>query len=120
MHTGPLDSDDQTEMVGAVPHEHSDVDDLRTLRLQVMQLRDELVGSEAKLGEARERATRLEARCRRIEELFELRKAHLDNDLALGKMYEVQVEMMLASTTWRVGRMIVSPPYQLRRLLKGS
>ena len=87
--------------------------------MQVLRLRDELIGSEAKLGEARERLSRMEDRCRRIEDLATLRVAHVENELALGEMYRGQVELILASTTWRVGRAIVSPSFAVKRLLRG-
>lgn len=94
--------------------------ELEELRMQVLRLRDELIGSEAKLGEARERLSRMEDRCRRIEDLATLRVAHVENELALGEMYRGQVELILASTTWRVGRAIVSPSFAVKRLLRGS
>jgi hypothetical protein len=91
--------------------------DREELELQVLRLRDELIGAEAMLGELRERVERLKARCRRTEELCELRVANVENELAISKMYEQQLEMVLASTTWRVGRMIVKPTFALRRVL---
>lgn len=94
--------------------------ELESLRLQVMQLRDELIGSEAKLGELRERVQRLEARCQRTEDLCALRVAHVENELALGEMYRTQVELMLESTTWRVGRTLVAPSFAVKRALRGS
>ncbi len=96
------------------------VDELAELRLQVLRLRDELIGSEAKLGEARERLSRMADRSKRIEDLATLRVAHVENELAIGEMYRGQVELILASTTWRVGRAIVSPSFAIKRLLRGS
>ena len=71
-----------------------------------------------KLGELRERVQRLEAKCRRTEDLCDLRLANVENELALGAMYEEQVEQMLASTTWRVGRVIVRPSFAVKRVLR--
>jgi hypothetical protein len=85
--------------------------------LQLLQLRDELIGAEAKLGALREQVERLKARCQRTEDLCELRVANIENELAISKMYEAQLEMVLASTTWRVGRAIVKPTFALRRAL---
>lgn len=85
--------------------------------LQLLQLRDELIGAEAKLGELREQVERLKAKCQRTEDLCELRVANIENELAISQMYETQLEMVLASTTWRVGRVIVKPTFALRRVL---
>jgi uncharacterized protein YdcH (DUF465 family) len=91
--------------------------ELQEMKLQLLQLRDELIGAEAKLGELREQTERLKAKCRRTEELCELRVANIENELALSQMYEEQVTMMLDSTSWRVGRAIVKPSFALRRTL---
>ena len=88
--------------------------------LQLLQLRDQLIGAEAKLGELREQVERLKARCQRTEDLCELKMANAENELALGRMYETQLEMVLASTTWRVGRVIVKPTFALKRALRIS
>ncbi len=85
--------------------------------LQLLALRDELIGAEAKLGELREQVERLKARCQRTEDLCELRVANIENELAISKMCETQLEMVLDSTTWRVGRVIVKPTFALRRVL---
>lgn len=87
------------------------------LELQILQLRDELIGAEAKLGELREQVQRLEARCQRTEDLCDLRVANVENELALGQMYERQLEMVLESTSWRVGRAIVKPSFALKKVL---
>lgn len=94
--------------------------DREATELQLLQLRDELIGAEAKLGELREQVERLKARCQRTEELCELRVANIENELALSQMYERQLEMVLESTSWRVGRAIVKPTYALRRVLGAS
>lgn len=100
------------------PHEDASRAEVEALKLQVLQLRDELVGAEAKLGELRARVERLQARCKRTEDLCELRMAHVENQLAIGSMHEQQVEMMLSSTTWRVGRAVVSPAFAIKRALQ--
>lgn len=87
------------------------------LELQLLQLRDELIGAEAKLGELREQVQRLKARCQRTEELCDLRVATVHNELALSQMYEQQLEMVLDSTSWRVGRAIVKPAFALKKVL---
>jgi predicted nucleic acid-binding Zn-ribbon protein len=95
-------------------------DEREKLELQLLQLRDELIGAEAKLGELREQVQRLKARCQRTEDLCELRVANIENELAVSRMYEQQLEMVLGSTSWRVGRAIVKPTFALRRMLGTS
>ena len=89
-------------------------------QLQILQLRDELIGAEVKLGELREQLERARARCTRTEELCALRVATVENQLALSEMYERQLEMVLESTSWRVGRALVKPTFALRKVLGRS
>jgi hypothetical protein len=120
-----IDARDSKPRVSVVrPGQRTDDDgdaggaEIETLKLQVLHLRDELIGAEAKLGELRARVERLQARSKRTEDLCELRMAHVENELAIGAMNERQVEMMLSSTTWRVGRAVVSPAFALKRALQ--
>ena len=102
--------------------------DTETLELELLTARDELIAAEAKLGELRAELHRVADRAARREALYPLkiaslegkveqRLANVENELALGKMYEEQVDAVLSSTTWRVGRLLVAPSYGVKKVL---
>jgi hypothetical protein len=87
----------------------SDVDELR---LEILRLRDELFGAEAALGEARARLRHATERRRLDAEVREM--GDLEHVLELNDDLTLQLEQMRASTTWKLGRMIVRPLALLR------
>ena len=93
---------------------------IRELELTILALRDQLIGSEAKLGELRADLQREQARYARAQELFEIRTAHASNERAIREDLKKQLDDMRASTTWRVGRAVLKPVQILRSTRRPS
>lgn len=90
--------------------EWNDVDELHR---EILRLRDELIGAEAQLGELRARL-RVETERRRFDQ--ESREvSDLEHVMNVNADLEQQLDDMRASTTWRLGRVIVRPLSLLRR-----
>jgi chromosome segregation ATPase len=93
--------------------------DVDALRLEILRLRDLLAGAEARAGELSTRLERLEANRVRSEELWQVRVANTEHELAIARDHELAHQAILSSTSWRVGRAIVSPFARLRQFVAG-
>ena len=91
----------------------ADWNEVDVLQREILRLRDELIGAEARLGELRARL-RVETERRRFDQ--ETRKvSDLEHVLTVNADLEQQLGDMRKSTTWRLGRTIVRPLSLLRR-----
>ena len=94
-----------------------DWSDLEQLQLEVLRLRDELIGALAREGEVRARLDGL----RNSEARWEQHNSILNHSAVVEQRDDLQVRLdtVLNSRTWRVGRAILAP-FRLFRSPSGS
>lgn len=99
---------------------HVEVDtnwaDTEALKLEVLKLRDELIGAIVREGELR---AQLEAILNK--DRLELEHAALKNHqqiLALNRSLEEQLDAIIESRTWRVGRFFMKPAGKAKQVLR--
>ena len=91
-------------------------DDIRGLQLEVLRLRDELIGALAREGEARARLDGLfNSEARHLEHLSVKNQANL---LAQKNDLEDQIDTILHSRTWRIGALLLKPAKPIRWLIR--
>ena len=91
-------------------------DDVVALQLEVLRLRDRVIGAEAEIGELTTRLSRLDAQRQFGEEAMHAHLTHATD--ALDRAREREREIM-QSTSWRLGQAIVRPLAALKRALGG-
>lgn len=99
---------------------HVDVDtdwtDVEALKLEVLKLRDELIGAIVREGELRAQIDAMLNKDR-----LELEHAALKNHqqiLALNRSLEEQLDAIIESRTWRIGRLIMKPAGKAKLVLR--
>lgn len=93
-------------------------DDSLELKREIFQLRDEVVGLRAELGES-------ESRIKQIVEIAHLEStidptAHIDYLKGVVRDLELQIEEIRESATWRLGRFVMSPIRFVKSLSRRS
>ena len=90
---------------------HVDVDtdwsDTEALKLEILKLRDELIGAIVREGELRAQLESIQDKSR-LESEHRAFKNH-ENLLADNDSLEKQLDAILASRTWRIGRFFMKP-----------
>ena len=91
-------------------------DEDRELKLEVMRLRDEIVGLRVVIAEAE---VREKARAERDAlSAFIDPSAHVDYLQGVVADLEFQLREVRASSTWKVGRVLLSPVWAIRSLFR--
>ena len=99
---------------------HVDVDtdwsDTPALKLEILQLRDELIGAIVREGELR---AQLETMINK-DRLEVQHKAFQNHEtiLALNQSLEYQIEALLKSRTWRIGRFFMRPAGKAKQIVQ--
>ena len=90
---------------------HVDVDtdwsDTPALKLEILKLRDELMGAEARLGQVKAELLRLAGQGR-----LKLQADGIENHaqvLGENRALKQELRQLKKSTTWRIGRLVVRP-----------
>lgn len=101
-----------------ITHVEVDTDwsDTEALKLEILKLRDELIGAIVREGELRAQLERL-----LNKERLELQHNSLKNHehiLAINKSLEEQLETIIESRTWRIGRFIMKPAGKVKNVLR--
>jgi hypothetical protein len=90
--------------------------DTAVLKLEVLRLRDELIGALAREGEARARlAALINGAARRSE--HQGIKNH-ENVVAYNRQLEDQIDTILHSRTWRIGAFLLKPVKPIRKIIR--
>jgi hypothetical protein len=94
----------------------TDWSDTEALKNEILKLRDELIGAIVREGELR---AHLEAilNKERLELEHEALKNH-EQILAINKSLEEQLETIIESRTWRLGRLIMKPAGKVKLVLR--
>jgi hypothetical protein len=95
---------------------NTDWSDNEALKLEILTLRDELIGAIVREGELRAQLEAIQNKKR-----LELEQAALKNHeqiLALNKSLEEQLEAIIESRTWRIGRFIMKPAGKAKLVLR--
>ena len=111
-------SEQNAHITRRITHVEVDIDwsDTEALKLEVLKLRDELIGAIVREGEIR---AQLEAILNK--ERLQLQHDALTNHeqiLAINKSLEEQLETIIESRTWRVGRLIMKPAGKVKLVLR--
>jgi hypothetical protein len=99
---------------------HVDTDtnwtDTEALKLEILKLRDELIGAIIREGELR---ARLDAMMNkdRLDIEHQAFKNHA-NILAINESLEEQIDDILNSRTWRIGRFFIKPVGKAKQVLR--
>jgi hypothetical protein len=101
-----------------IAHVEVDTDwsDTPTLKLEVLKLRDELIGAIVREGELR---AQLEAMMNK--ERLDLQHRAFENHaalLAVNDSLEYQIKTLLKSRTWRIGRFFMRPAGKAKQVLQ--
>ena len=90
---------------------HVDVDtdwsDTEALKLEILKLRDELIGAIVREGELRAQLESIQNKDR-LKSEFAAVKNH-EQLLAMNENLEKQLDAIIASRTWRIGRFFMKP-----------
>jgi hypothetical protein len=99
---------------------HVDVDtdwtDVEALKLEVLKLRDELIGAIVREGELRAQLETIQNK-ERLELQHNALKNH-NQILAINKSLEEQLDAIIESRTWRIGRFIMKPAGKAKLVLR--
>ena len=101
-----------------ITHVEVDTDwpDTEALKLEILKLRDELIGAIVREGELRARLDRMENK-ERLELEHDALKNH-EQILAINKSLEEHLETIIESRTWRIGRLIMKPAGKVKLVLR--
>ena len=94
----------------------TDWSDTETLQLEILKLRDELIGAIVREGELRAQLERIQGK-ERLELEHNALKNH-EQILAINKSLEEQLETIIESRTWRIGRLIMKPAGKVKLVLR--
>ena len=92
-----------------ITHVETDTDwsDNEALKLEILKLRDELIGAEARLGQVKAELLRTAGHGR-----LKLQADGIENHaqvLTENKALKRELQQLKKSTTWRIGRLLVRP-----------
>lgn len=92
-----------------ITHVEVDTDwtDTEALKLEILKLRDELMGAEARLGQVKGELLRVAGHGR-----LKLQPEGIENHaqvLGENRALKQELQQMKKSTTWRIGRLVVRP-----------
>jgi hypothetical protein len=90
--------------------------DPEQMTLEILRLRDLLAGAEAKIGELSTRISRLDAERAHSASLWQERIANTEHELAVAKTFEQRNAELLASTSWKLGQILLRPVAVWRRV----
>ena len=85
----------------------ADWSDTEALKLEILKLRDELMGAEARLGQVKAELLRLAGQGR-----LKLQADGIENHaqvLGENRALKQELRQLKKSTTWRIGRIVVRP-----------
>jgi hypothetical protein len=101
-----------------ITHVEVDTDwsDTEALKLEILKLRDELIGAIVREGELRADLERLLNK-ERLELQHNALKNH-EQILAINKSLEEQLETIIESRTWRIGRFFMKPAGKAKQVLQ--
>ena len=102
-------SEQNAHITRRITHVEVDTDwsDTEALKLEVLKLRDELIGAEAQLGQVKAELLRVAGHGR-----LKLQADGIENHaqvLTENKALKRELQQLKKSTTWRIGRMAVRP-----------
>ena len=111
-------SEQNAHITRRITHVEVDTDwsDTEALKLEVLKLRDELIGAIVREGEIR---AQLEANLNK--ERLELQHRAFENHaalLAINDSLEYQINTLLKSRTWRIGRFFMKPAGKAKQVLQ--
>ena len=101
-----------------ITHVEVDTDwsDTEALKLEILKLRDELIGAIVREGELRAQLERIQGK-ERLELEHNALKNH-EQILAINKSLEEQLETIIESRTWRIGRFFMKPAGKAKQVLQ--
>jgi len=91
-------------------------ENVEELRLEVMRLRDELIGCLAREGELRARLQKFHTGDARRDEAMGI--LNHQSVVARNEDLEDQIDLILSSRTWKIGAVLLGPAKPLRRILR--
>ena len=102
-------SEQNAHITRRITHVEVDTDwsDTEALKLEVLKLRDELIGAEARLGQVKAELLRTAGHGR-----LKLQADGIENHaqvLTENKALKRELQQLKKSTTWRIGRLLVRP-----------
>lgn len=111
-------TDHNAHITRRITHVEADTDwsNNEALKLEILTLRDELIGAIVREGELRAQLDAIQNK-----ERLELEQAALKNHeqiLALNRSLEEQLEAIIESRTWRIGRFIMKPAGKAKLVLR--
>jgi hypothetical protein len=99
---------------------HVDVDtdwtDAQALKLEILKLRDELIGAIVREGELRAQLEKMINK-ERLEVQHRAFQNH-ETILAINQSLEYQLDALIKSRTWRVGRFFMRPAGKAKQVLQ--
>jgi len=102
-------SEQNAHVTRRITHVEVDTDwsDAEALKLEVLKLRDELIGAEARLGQVKAELLRTAGHGR-----LKLQADGIENHVQVlteNKALKQELRQLKKSTTWRIGRLVVRP-----------
>ena len=102
-------SEQNAHITRRITHVEVDTDwsDTEALKLEILKLRDELIGAEAQLGQVKAELLRVAGHGR-----LKLQADGIENHaqvLTENKALKRELQQLKKSTTWRLGRLLVRP-----------
>ena len=102
-------SEQNAHITRRITHVEVDTDwsDTEALKLEILKLRDELIGAEARLGQVKAELLRTAGHGR-----LKLQADGIENHaqvLTENKALKRELQQLKKSTTWRLGRLLVRP-----------
>ena len=102
-------TEQNTQITRRIAHVEVETDwsDTEALKLEILKLRDELMGAEARLGQVKAELLRLAGQGR-----LKLQADGIENHaqvLTENKALKRELQQLKKSTTWRLGRLLVRP-----------
>jgi hypothetical protein len=102
-------SEQNAHITRRITHVEVDTDwsDTEALKLEILKLRDELIGAEARLGQVKAELLRVAGHGR-----LKLQADGIENHaqvLTENKALKRELQQLKKSTTWRLGRLLVRP-----------
>lgn len=94
--------------------------ELLETQLRLLETRDFAIGAAARSGEMQLRLDTMSATNRDLNVHIENHLAHIERLETALAARTAQLDLVYASTTWRIGRMMMLPVRLIRRVLKRS
>ena len=110
-------SEQNAHITRRITHVEVDTDwsDTEALKLEILKLRDELIGAIVREGELR---AQLQAILKKDRGLQHNALKNHEQVLAINKSLEEQLEAIIESRTWRIGRFIMKPAGKVKLVLR--